>query len=220
MAQKFTTIGPIVVDSVAITSSDQEPNPGDYLKFVFRLHNQGSQAAATNITAKILPLDTCASLKTTIVANFGDIAAGESVLGDKSQYIKFSDNCTDGYQTQFAMEIYGDGYHFWSDTFTIDVVSGIEDQSQEIVTEFKLNQNYPNPFNPITTIKYALPKTEFVTIEIYNTLGQKLATVLNKRMPAGYHEVKFNGQNLASGIYLYKIEAGTWQEVKKMVLIK
>jgi hypothetical protein len=57
-------------------------------------------------------------------------------------------------------------------------------------------------------------------IEIYNIIGQKIETLLNKPMPAGYHEVVFNGQNLSSGIYLYKIEAGQWSDVKKMILMK
>jgi len=86
--------------------------------------------------------------------------------------------------------------------------------------EFKLYQNYPNPFNPSTKIKFALPKVETVTIEIYNIIGQNVKTLVNQSFPAGYHEVEFNGQNLSSGIYLYRIEAGKDQEVKKMVLIK
>jgi hypothetical protein len=216
----FTTIGPLAIEGDTITSGDKEPNPGDYLKFLFKLHNQGSLATATNITARIIPLDTCASLRTTVIANYDDIAPGETVLGDKSQYIKFSNNCTDGYQTQFAMEIYSNDYHFWSDTFTIDVVSAIEKYEDRIPKEFTLYQNHPNPFNPSTKIKYSLPKPETVKIEVYNIIGQKIKTLLNKPMPAGHHEVEFNGQNLSSGVYLYRIEAGAWQDVKKMVLIK
>ena len=86
--------------------------------------------------------------------------------------------------------------------------------------EFFLSQNYPNPFNPSTNIKFTLPKPENVKIEVYNIIGQKIETLLNKSMSAGYHEVEFNGQNLASGIYLYRIEAGEWQDVRKMVLLK
>ena len=89
----------------------------------------------------------------------------------------------------------------------------------EVPTEFILSQNYPNPFNPSTKIKFSLPKPETVKIEVYNIIGQKIETLLNKPMPAGYHEVEFNGQNLSSGIYLYKIEAGAWQDVKKMILL-
>jgi hypothetical protein len=90
----------------------------------------------------------------------------------------------------------------------------------DLPTMFEIDQNYPNPFNPSTKIKFTLPKPENVKIEIYNLLGQKIETLLNKFMPSGYHEVEFNGQNLSSGVYLYSIEAGEWSDVKKMVLLK
>jgi hypothetical protein len=92
---------------------------------------------------------------------------------------------------------------------------------QDLLPEVSaLRQNYPNPFNPSTKIKFTLPKQEIVTLEIFNTLGQKIETLLNKKIPAGYHEVEFNAQKLSSGIYFYRIEAGEFQDVKKMILIK
>ena len=101
-----------------------------------------------------------------------------------------------------------------------EVVS-LKDEKQSITPkEFVLEQNYPNPFNPSTKIKFALSKAEVVKIEIYNTLGQGLETLLNEHMKAGQYEVEFNGSNLSSGIYFYQIEAGDFQDVKKMVLIK
>jgi hypothetical protein len=100
------------------------------------------------------------------------------------------------------------------------VVTAIEETEYRIPRVFALEQNYPNPFNPSTKIEYSLPKPETVKIEVYNIIGQKIQTLLNKPMPAGYHEVEFNGQSLSSGIYLYRIEAGSWQDVKKMVLLK
>ena len=83
-----------------------------------------------------------------------------------------------------------------------------------------LYQNYPNPFNPKTVISWQLAVGSHVELCIYNILGQKIKTLLNKPMPAGYHEVEFNGQDLSSGIYLYRIEAGGWKDVKKMILIR
>jgi hypothetical protein len=110
--------------------------------------------------------------------------------------------------------------------FTFDILhdaSGLTDISEEtnnLPTKFAIEQNYPNPFNPITKIKFALPKTEEVIILVYNTLGQKLTSLINQRMKAGYHEIDFNGQDLASGIYYYRIEAGDYRQVKKMILLK
>jgi len=85
---------------------------------------------------------------------------------------------------------------------------------------YKLLQNYPNPFNPSTQISFRLPQQEHVTLEVYNTLGQNIETLLNKPMIAGNHLVEFNAKNLPSGIYFYRIEAGEFRQVKKMVLLR
>ena len=84
----------------------------------------------------------------------------------------------------------------------------------------ELFQNYPNPFNPITTIKFALPKQQHVKLEIFNILGQKVATVVDKSLKAGYHKLQYNGNRLASGLYFYRIKAGSFEKVRKMMLIK
>jgi flagellar hook assembly protein FlgD len=85
---------------------------------------------------------------------------------------------------------------------------------------FHLSQNYPNPFNPSTKIKFTLPKPENVKVEIYNTIGQRVETLINKHLKAGQHTLEFNGQNLSSGIYFYRIEAGEYMDFKKMVLLR
>ena len=88
-------------------------------------------------------------------------------------------------------------------------------------TKYQLLQNYPNPFNPATKIKFFLPKTEKVKIEIYNLLGQKISTILNKQMEAGNHEIEFNAQNLSSGVYFYRLETKTgFIQTKKLVVLK
>ena len=89
-----------------------------------------------------------------------------------------------------------------------------------IPAEFSLKQNYPNPFNPSTKIGFTLPSESNVKISIYNLIGQKVAEVVNSKFTAGNHSIDFNGSNLSSGIYLYKIEAGSFSSVKKMQLIK
>lgn len=83
-----------------------------------------------------------------------------------------------------------------------------------------LEQNYPNPFNPVTHIKFRLLKSRNTTLTIFNTLGQKIATVLNQPLNAGIHEIEFNAQNLPSGIYFYQLTAGKYREMKKMILLK
>jgi len=92
---------------------------------------------------------------------------------------------------------------------------------KNIPGEFSLLQNYPNPFNPSTEIKFELPQNTFVTLKVYNAVGQVVAELVNNEYKnAGRYSVSFNGTNLASGIYFYSIEAGVYKDVKKMVLIK
>ncbi|MFN3872464.1 MAG: T9SS type A sorting domain-containing protein [Ignavibacterium sp.] len=98
---------------------------------------------------------------------------------------------------------------------------GIEDQKvEEIPTTFSLEQNFPNPFNPTTTIQYSLPQAEDVTLKIYNLLGEEVKTLVNDYQQAGKHSVQFNSNNLASGIYFYRLQAGSFIQTKKMILIK
>ncbi len=85
---------------------------------------------------------------------------------------------------------------------------------------FKLYQNYPNPFNPVSTIKYDIPKSSKVLIKIYDLLGREVMTLVNEAKEPGAYEAYFNGINLASGVYIYRIESGTFVDSKKMVLIK
>ncbi len=85
---------------------------------------------------------------------------------------------------------------------------------------FVLNQNYPNPFNPTTTISYQLSVAGTVKLTVYNTLGQKVRTLVNGFQPAGQHTVRFDASGLASGVYIYKLESGTFTDVRKMILIR
>ncbi|NUN70465.1 MAG: T9SS type A sorting domain-containing protein, partial [Bacteroidetes bacterium] len=85
---------------------------------------------------------------------------------------------------------------------------------------FALEQNYPNPFNPATTIRFALPQHAEVQLKVYNMLGQEVATLANGPMSAGVHEVPFDASELSSGVYVYRIQAGTFRLAKKMMLVK
>ena len=83
-----------------------------------------------------------------------------------------------------------------------------------------LNQNYPNPFNPITTITFKLPRSEYVLLKVYNTLGETVKTLINKKLSAGDHSINFNGVGFGSGVYLYKLQTSKYVAVKKMVYLK
>ena len=96
----------------------------------------------------------------------------------------------------------------------------LNETNDEIVSDFSLKQNYPNPFNPSTKIEYSIKESSNVSIVVYHLLGQKVATLVNKKMSPGNYTVDFDASNLSSGVYLYKIEAGNFVQTKKMVLIK
>jgi hypothetical protein len=103
------------------------------------------------------------------------------------------------------------------------IADGIEEleNSPVLPKEYSLNQNYPNPFNPTTNIRFGLPEASVVKLGIYNILGEEIATLVNNvELAAGYHTYNFDGNNLTSGLYIYRIEAGKFVEVKKMMLIK
>ena len=97
----------------------------------------------------------------------------------------------------------------------------VEDVLEKIApTKFAMEQNYPNPFNPSTMINYELPITNYVELAVYNSLGQKVRTLVNGQQEAGSHSAVFNSDGLASGIYYYRITAGTFSETRKMILLR
>jgi len=108
--------------------------------------------------------------------------------------------------------------------------AGVNDDDVDTPTEFALQQNYPNPFNPTTTIKFSLPVNSDVKLIVYNLLGQEVVTLLNEDRSAGTHSIVWNSSNtngvkLSSGVYFYELKAngingGSFQEIRKMVLLK
>jgi hypothetical protein len=92
--------------------------------------------------------------------------------------------------------------------------------SSDVPSEFRLEPNFPNPFNPSTTISYDLPKSSSVSLKIFNTLGQLVATLVDERKELGYYAVQWNASNVPSGIYFYRLQAGEFLETKKMVLLR
>jgi hypothetical protein len=110
-------------------------------------------------------------------------------------------------------------------TFNIDVnlspdaATGLNDNSA-IINGYSLNQNYPNPFNPSTIISYQIQNTGLVTLKLYNILGKEVATLVNENQNAGKYNYTFKGGNLASGVYFYRLQAGSFVSIKKMTLLK
>ncbi|MDR9410594.1 MAG: T9SS type A sorting domain-containing protein, partial [Balneolaceae bacterium] len=134
------------------------------------------------------------------------------------------------YASRFQLEesdyVYGgfeggfwDGENNVSGQLTVNAATDVEEMA-DIPEEFGIDQNYPNPFNPSSNIRYAVPQTSHVTIEVYNVTGQLVATLVNETRNAGYHNVTFDGTRLASGLYIYRMQAGNFVQIKKMMMIK
>jgi hypothetical protein len=121
---------------------------------------------------------------------------------------------------ELKMDYNGDGTI--DSIITPSIVGNIENdnRSNSLPAYYHLDYNYPNPFNPTTKINYALPKSAFVELKVYNILGQEIATLVNADKPAGYHEVNFNASNIPSGIYFYRLQAGDFVQTRKMILLK
>jgi photosystem II stability/assembly factor-like uncharacterized protein len=114
-----------------------------------------------------------------------------------------------------------------SKIFTQSPLTDVKNQENIITNNFNLEQNYPNPFNPITTIKYSIPVVEIhesplqnVTLKIFDVLGKEITTLVNERQKPGYYSVMFDGSNLSSGVYFYKLQTGNYAATKKLILIK
>jgi len=198
IAMKITSIVPVELSSFTAENVDGEV----VLKWqtATETNNQGFEIER-------------ASSSTTPLEGWAKISFVEG-RGTTTELINYSykDKITNpGNYVYRLKQIDFDGTVSYSEEIEIDV-TGPED--------FTLYQNYPNPFNPSTTIKFALPVDSRVKINVYNTVGQLVETLVDKEMESGYHEINFDASRLASGIYLYQLQAKDYVSVKKMLLIK
>jgi len=139
-----------------------------------------------------------------------------------SSWVSTSSNLGDMRVTELAIS--KDGYLFagtltgiWK---TESPVTSMSEVPRSIPIVITLAQNYPNPFNPSTIIRYGLPSRSRVTLTVYSTLGQRVAVLQDREQEAGYHEVRFDAPGLASGVYLYRLQAGDFTETKKLQLVR
>ncbi len=131
-----------------------------------------------------------------------------------------------GLASTYFLEVYGEenilkgcvinGVLYGDTTFIVDV----EDQQNLIPTEFKLEQNYPNPFNPSTKINWQSPVGSHQSIKVFDVLGNEIATLVDEYKPAGRYEVEFIASSLPSGVYFYRLQSGSFLQIKKMILLK
>jgi len=142
--------------------------------------------------------------------SFWNIIGNFTFTGTNTDYVKITDGgTTGGYISADAIRIVSE-----------EKITGISEQQITLPNVFRLKQNYPNPFNPSTTIKYSLPTQSNVTLKVFDVLGSEITTLINKEQPLGNYEIEFDGNDLTSGIYFYRLQAGDFVETKKMILMK
>lgn len=179
---------------------------------VVRLTVEGMQNEYAN-------LDSIANVKVAAAEDFL-IGSSDSIAIDLLEEAQFN--------IAFAEGDESGGVH--NHNYTIALLNDVIEKSDFIITGlyenmspvrvFALHQNYPNPFNPSTTIEYQTPKEGFVNLTVYNMLGQKVTTLVNANIPSGKHHIVFNASDLTSGVYFYKLTAGTLVSTKKLLLLK
>lgn len=136
---------------------------------------------------------------------------GRGTTTEPSDYTYNDDIKSSGRFSYRLKQIDFDGSYEFSDEISVEVL---------VPVEFNLAQNYPNPFNPSTIISFSIPQASNVNLSVFNILGEKVATLISEIKDAGSYEVEFNPTNLTSGIYIYKLEAGSFNSFKKMMLLK
>jgi D-alanyl-D-alanine carboxypeptidase len=225
---RFTTVGPLAIDSYAILSGDTLVNPGETIPIQITLRNKGKNATALNVQTKL----TCLSSDQVQIVgktNFGDIAAGEARLAVGANAFILPEDFQDNTEIVFRVDILSRNHVYWSDTlrFYVYPTAVKTDDNRSIPLEYALNQNYPNPFNSSTVISYRLPVNSFVDLTVYSITGQKISTIVSGQQQAGVHRYDWDGIDFASGVYIVRLATQTsngtspnYTQTKKLILMK
>jgi hypothetical protein len=217
---RFTNVGPVEIDTCEVS----QINDLNRLRISnISAINQSLTKTIDNVIARFYSEDSFVR-KISGIKNFSSLLPQEKKIASGSIYVEV-DTIKD---YTFIVEISSNNFVYWKDTIEyVHVPVGVK-LAEDLPTEYSLSQNYPNPFNPSTTIKYSIPKQSNVTLKVYNVLGSEIATLVNREQPQGYYEVEFDGTQLTSGIYFYRLKAGdpetssgqVFVETKKMLYLK
>ena len=219
-AARFTTVGPVILDSISCTKT------GTYYAVKTFVRNQSADTTITNASVKLICNDPWVLPISPNVRNLPNIPPGGLVNNNFSFAVRVIDSLFLDYRFNFKIEVMSDGWTYWTDSMQV-IITGVEDEGNEVPREFLLSQNYPNPFNPSTKISWQSPVGSQQTLKIYDILGNEIATLVDEFKPAGRYEVEFNAtghpsyvRNLPSGVYFYQLKAGEYISTKKMILLK
>ncbi len=209
---RFTTGGPVTVDSIKYDNSAS----GSVSIRPF-LHNNGKTMTIKNVSVNITSKDPWVKAINPGEIILNDILPASTIGASTWCNVGFTDSEFPGH-FNLNFKIMSEGWAYWTDSTNI-IITGIREGAAQPLT-YRLEQNYPNPFNPATEISYQLSAFSQVTLKVYDVLGREVATLVNEQKQAGKYEVEFNAASLPSGVYYYRITAGNFTDVKKMLLLK
>ena len=226
---RFTNAGPLVFDSIT-TDSDDWPNPGEFYGFTCALQNQSEVYDFTNVSARLVCDENWITVATQD-ADFGSILPGETadMQGGDFFGINIADtNLVEPTTVTLTIEI-SEGYtHFWTDSLNLSITIhpvGVDKEIEQNPKQFSLNQNYPNPFNPMTRITYSVPEKSEVRLVIYDIMGVEVVELFSGTRLTGNYETAWygldqHGDQVNTGVYFARLEAGRNVDVIKMLYLK
>jgi hypothetical protein len=213
-----------IIKEGARTCSDCHANMGGNIPAIEEYNNNGLiQFASWNSSDSTLswlngvvplPADYKRSFKLDFIQFDGDWSSPPGTDNKNWSFVKGE---ADGFQLLYATPLTTAQMNsLGMDTLLV----GVEEESNGMPDNYRLEQNYPNPFNPSTTIKFSIPEKSTVQLTVYNQIGELIQTLVNEDKFAGTYEIEFNGQNMASGVYFYQIKANNFVSTKKLVFLK
>ena len=210
--QKFTTV-PLIFDNVqysALTNFRYSIKPF--------LHNAGSAHTIKNINVELTSSDPWVTLIFPAFRTCANLSPGQ-IAGITAFAVTYDSATFPGY-FNLRFSISSTDYSSWIIDTTIIVKPTDVKEETSLPLVYKLEQNFPNPFNPTTIIGYVLQEKSNAKLILLNALGEEIAVLIDEEQDKGYHKVEFNGSKLSSGVYFYKLQAGSYIETKKMILLK
>jgi len=239
------SLGPlafIIVDTVSANTTSYTDTTVTYLTYIYRLSafNAFGQSAYSDTSQVVVPVELTSFNASSI--DGGVLLEWTTATEINNLGFEIQRNMSNGWGTIGFVEGRGTtseitNYQFFNDLSEFNSpeklmyrlkqidFNGTYSYSNTVEVEFlvekySLSQNYPNPFNPSTIISFTLARSSFVTLKIYNILGNEVTTLVNEVIPGGNHQIEFDASGLSSGVYLYTITAGDFAETKKMLLMK
>jgi hypothetical protein len=206
---RFTTVGPVVLDSLSINKVSVYYTVKPFVK------NLSTGTTITSASIKLICDDSWITSILPASRPLPNIPPGVVVSPSSGFTVRVDSTFTNHFN--FIVEISSANWTYWADS--LQVVVDVEDEIN-IPIEFALEQNYPNPFNPSTKIKYSVPQSSYVLIKVFDILGNEIETLVNEEKQSGTYGLTWSAANLPSGVYFYQLRAGDFIQTKKMVLMK